>query len=228
MCGGDLYKYILFFLFFAPAACFGQNIFNEGEDAYEPDSLYAVRNAIKIDPLQAIFGVYGLEYERILSQGYSIETRMGITRRNYAAGWFDYSLDDLGKNVEIKTGFAFALGVRRYFKPSDELNGSYLSLNASVRKYKTQFLVIDNTGILTGDTFAEERKYTSLALIYGYQALALWSNVFADFYTGISWRYKDFAIAKSEFIHDPSFYRILNISQHTVGFEIGVKLGFGF
>lgn len=228
MGGGDSYKYIVFFLFFAPVASFAQDIFSNGEDAYQPDSLYAVRNAIKADPIQIVFGVYALEYERILTGGYSVETQLGLTRRNYAAGWFDYSLDDLGKNVDIKTGYAFALGARKYLEPSEELKGSYLSLQTSIKNYKTRFLVIDDAGDLTGYAFAEKRNFTSLSFMYGYQALGLWSNIFADFYVGLSWRYKNFEIVKTDAIHDPAAYYVSNLNRHAVGFEIGVKLGFGF
>lgn len=223
-----LYKYILFFLLFISQNCFGQDLLFDGEDAFEPDSLYAVRNAVKIDPLRVVFGVYSLQYERILKNGFSLEAEAGITRRNYTAGWFDYSLDDFGKNVEIRTGYAFALSGRKYFEPSEELKGSYLSLGLSLREYKTNFKVIDNNGSLTGYSFLEGRNIFSTSVIYGYQALAMGSNVFADFYSGVSWRYKNLHILKTSSIHSPEAYFISDEIKHTVGFEIGVKLGFGF
>ena len=207
---------------------FGQNNISNSEDAYQPDSLFAVRNALKIDPLQFIFGDYSLDYERILNGPYSLELGLGFTRRNYAAGWFDYSLDNLGRNVKIKSGYVISLSARRYFENSGELYGAYLAANASVRMYTTDYNVIDSTGALTDFSFRDKRKITSYAFIFGYQALPASSNVFADFYLGISLRNKDFSIVKSEEINNASSYFIEHKNTYVFGLEVGVKLGFGF
>ncbi len=223
-----LYKYILLFSLFASTDLFGQNNISNSEDAYQPDSLFAVRNALKIDPLQFIFGDYSLDYERILKGPYSLELGLGFTRRNYAAGWFDYSLDNLGKNVKIKTGYAISLSARRYFKNTDELYGAYLAANFAVRTYTTDYNVIDSTGVLTDFSFRDSRIITSYAIIFGYQALPARSNVFADFYLGIALRNKDFSIVKSEEINNAPSYFIDDKNAYVFGLEVGVKLGFGF
>lgn len=222
------YKYILFFLLFTSLSGFAQNIFPEGEDAFEPDSLYAIRNAVKVNPIQVLFGVYGLSYERIIKNGYSLEVGLGITRRNYAAGWFDYSLDNLGKNVDIETGYAISISARKYFQSKEELQGPYLSAGISITKYKTDYLVIDSLGDLSDYSFPDVRTTTSLSVIFGYQALAQRSNVFADFYIGAALRYKDFDIVKSDYIHDPSAYYVSKEYSYAFGVEVGVKIGFGF
>ena len=222
------YKYILIFLLFTSLGGFAQNIFPEGEDAFEPDSIYAVRNAIKVDPIQVVFGVYGFNYERIIKNGYSVEVGLGITRRNYASGWFDYSLDNLGKNVDIETGYAISIAVRKYFQSKEELEGPYLSAGISIKNYKTDYLVIDSLGDLTDYSFPDVRTTTSFSVIFGYQALAQRSNVFADFYIGAALRYKDFDIVTSYYIHDPSAYYVSKEYSYAFGVEVGVKIGFGF
>lgn len=222
------YKYILIFLLFASLDGIAQNLFPEGEDAFEPDSLYAVRNAVKVDPIQIVFGVYGLNYERIIKNGYSLEAGLGITRRNYAAGWFDYSLDNLGKNVDIETGYAFSLAVRKYFQSEEELKGPYLSAGISIKNYKTDYLVIDSVGDLTDYSFPDVRTTTSFSVIFGYQALSQRSNIFADFYIGAALRYKDFDIVKSNYINEPSAYYVSKEYSYAFGVEVGVKIGFGF
>jgi len=222
------YKYILFFLLFASFGGFAQNIFPEGEDAFEPDSLYAVRNAVKVDPIQIVFGIYGISYERIIKNGYSVEVGFGITRRNYAVGWFDYSLDNLGKNVDVETGAAFSVAFRKYLHNTEELQGSYLSAGVSIANYKTDYLVVDSLGDLTDYSFPDVRTLTSFSVIFGYQALAQRSNVFADFYIGAALRYQDFDIVTSVDIHDPSAYHIVKKEAYVLGIEVGVKIGFGF
>lgn len=222
------YKYIVFFLLFASLSSFGQNYPEESEDAFWPDSLYAVRNAVKIDPLQVIFGDFSIYYERIFKSRYSAEFGVGFTRRNYAAGWFDYSLDNLGENVDIETGYALSVSARRYFKDSGELNGLYLALGFSVRSYKTDYYVIDTTGTLTDISFEDNRLFTSGSVIVGYQALSIRSNIFVDAYLGLALVNKDFDIVTSSDINDPSAYYIVEKKEYALGMEVGVKIGFGF
>lgn len=198
------------------------------EDAYEGDSLYAVRNAIKFDPLQIAIGDIELYYERILTKGFSLELGTGITRRNYAAGWNDYSLDNLGRNVDIKTGYAFSFGIRKYLRTSDELSGPYVSLGVKMLKYETDFEVIDSTGVLTSDVFTDVRKYTNFDCLVGYQLLPQTSNLFMDVYAGIAYRFKDFNVVHSSSVNDPESYTIENEIENDFAFRVGVKIGYGF
>lgn len=221
-------KGILFFLILISGAAFGQNYSAQPPDAYRSDSLFAVRNAVKIDPIQIVFGDYRLSYERIINGGFSIEVSGGITRRNYASGWFDYSLDNLGKNVDIKTGYAFSVAFRKYLYKSDELYGPYLSLGIDVKNYKTDYTVIDSAGALTDAVFEDRRMATSYFFNIGYQALPAKSNVFTDFYIGVSLRHKDYAIVQSDNIYDASAYSISKEDTYGLGVQVGVKVGFGF
>lgn len=220
------YKYISFVLFFIPQLIIGQDL--DFEDAYEPDSVFAVRNAIKIDPIQIVVGEYELIYERILSDHWSVEAGMGITRRNYFPDSRDYTLDDLGQNVSIETGYSFTLSVRNYFRESPELIGPYLELGGNIRQYDLTYSVIDSSGALTGDAFPDTRKFTSGFLNVGFQALPQNTNIFADFYVGVALRYADLRIIRADDINDPETYFYQDKEEWRWGFNVGVKIGVGF
>lgn len=220
------YIYISCFILFSAFGANGQNY--EGEDAYEPDSVFAVINAVKVDPIQIVFGDFRLFYERLITDQYSVELGVGITGRNYAADVFDYSLDDLGDNVDIKSGYNFSIALRHYFRESEEMIGPYLSLGFDTRKYQTNFSVIDTSGALTGDTFEDVRRFSTLYATFGIQAIPLSSNVFGDFYIGVGVRKVDFDIVRADDIRRPETYSISNTSEYRPAVLAGVKLGFGF
>lgn len=223
-----VHKCIFFFLIFISTSAFSQVNPAYQQDAYEPDSLFAVRNAIKIDPVKIVLGDLRLYYERILNGGFSTELSGGITRRNYAAGWFEYSLDNFGKNVDIQTGYVFGISVRKYLRESQELIGPYISAGVDFKKYNTSFSVIDTTGSLTGHSYDDTRRSTWYMLNFGYQALPLQSNIFADFYVGISLVGKDYDIVTADDIYDFNTYYITEKDEYSIGFQVGVKIGVGF
>lgn len=223
------YKYIFFcLLFLVSASGFSQTTFIEGEDAYESDSLMAVRNAIKFDPVQIVFGDYELYYERIIAKGFSFEVGAGITGRNYAVGWNDYSLDNLARNIDIKTGSAFTLTLRKYIVSSDELNGPYVALGMKALNYKTNFEVIDSAGVLTNDVFTDTRKYINIEGTIGWQWLPASSNLFIDGFVGLAYRNKDFDVVRSNDINDPESYTVTNETGTDFAFRFGLKVGYGF
>lgn len=226
---GTRYKYIFFFLLsLSSLVGFSQSGGINFEDAYEGDSLYAVRNAVKLDPLQIAIGDIEVFYERIIAEGFSLEVGAGITRRNYAAGWNDYSLDNLGRNVDIKTGYAFTFAVRKYLQSSDELSGPYVSLGMKFLKYETDFEVVDTTGVLTSDVFTDIRNYTNVEGLVGYQLLPQTSNLFMDVYVGVAYRKKDFDVVHSSAVNDPESYTIEHETENDFAFRVGVKIGWGF
>jgi hypothetical protein len=200
------------------------------EDAYEgTDTLYAVVNAVKFDPVQVFFGDFQFYFEKMIANRMSVELGFGPTRRNYAASLFDDELDAYGRNVDIKTRYAATLGVRRYFADTGELYGSYLSLAMVYRQYEKEYQVIDqNDEIVPGYSFTDRREYASALVVYGYQALSARSNVFADFYIGIGLRYKSLQIVDTYDVHDPNAYSISNESGFGPAVQVGAKIGFGF
>lgn len=188
----------------------------------------AVRNALKFDPVQILFGDYQLYYEVYLTPHSSIEAGFGPTRRNYAANWFDYELDNLGSNVNVKTRFAFTLVYRRYFWADEELFGPYMSAGVNYRRFDKTYDVLDATGNLTGASFDDSRRYSSVMVYGGYQALSLMSNIFADFYIGVGLRYKDFDVVRSYNVNNPDSYRVTTQEEFAFGLQAGVKIGVGF
>ena len=222
------YKYILFFLKFLSLSSYGQDQETEDQGYYSLDSIYTIRNAIKVDPVQLIFGDYRLYYEHILTGRYSVELGLGFTRRNYASGWFDYELDNLGNNVDIRTGPSLSLSFRRYFQDYEELGGAYLALGAHYRKYTKDFGVIDTAGVLTDIAYTDERQSVSVIFKVGYQALPLTSNVFVDFYTGPAIRFKNYDIVRTTSINNPDAYSTENLNEVVLGWEVGIRIGFGF
>ncbi|MGB6035315.1 MAG: hypothetical protein WBG42_03540 [Cryomorphaceae bacterium] len=222
------YKYILFFLTFIPLISFGQNDEMEEQDFYSLDSVYTIRNAIKVDPVQIIYGDYSLYFEHMLTGRYSVEVGVGFTRRNYAAGWFDYELDNLGRNVDIKTGPSVSLSFRRYFQDYEELGGAYLAVGVNYRRHQKDFGVIDTAGVLTDISYTDDRQTVSTIFKFGYQALSLNSNVFVDIYTGPAIRFKNYDIVRTTSINDPNAYSIENLNEVVFGWELGIRVGFGF
>ncbi len=224
-----LHKYILFFtLCFGSASGFSQTGGIDFEDAYEADSLYAVRNAVKFDVAHIVFGDLQLYYERILKSGWSVELGAGITRRNYAVGANSYSLDNLGRNVDIQTGYAASLSIRKYLIPTDELSGLYISLTGSIKDYKTDYQVIDSAGSLTDFTYRDQRKYISGSLNLGYQLLPVNSNFFLDGYLGLAYRREDFDVVRTEDEEDPNAYFITHDVDNVFALSFGLRIGYGF
>jgi hypothetical protein len=223
-----LYKYIFFLLLLLPEFCRAQEADPYFGDAFEVDTLYAVRSAVKYDPIKILQGDFRLFYERMLAPHWSIEAGLGITRRNYTASWFYYELDNLGDNVDIKTRYAASLAGRYYFEGEEELFGLYVSLGISHVRHDKTYNVLDSSGVYTGDSFDDSRRYTSGIATVGYQALSPSSNVFLDFYVGAAVRYRNFQVVRSPAIYDPEAYTVTDETSFIGGLEVGVKIGFGF
>lgn len=225
---GNLYKYIFFAGLCAALQAKAQEIPPEVVDAYEPDTLYAVRNAIKFDPVQVVFGDFKLYYERILSNRWSAEGGIGFTRRNYAAGWFDYDLDNLGAHIDIETGGSYSLALRYYLRKDPELNGPYLSLSYGYREYRKKYRTLDDAGNLTGEALTDRRTFSTLALLIGVQPLSYSGNVFVDVQTGPALRFVDFQQVRAPDDLHPQKHHYHHIDRMNFGWEVGVRIGFGF
>lgn len=218
-------KYIFFVAFLAATMCHGQDLYSS---AYESDSLYAVRNAVKVDPVQIVIGDYRLYYERILSDRWSGEASVGITRRNYAAGWFEYDLDNLGAQVDIRTGAAAGLILRRYFRAGPELDGPYLATGYVYREYIKGYHPLDRAGELTGESLTDRRRFSSIVVLFGIQPLSYSGNVFADFFTGPALRFADYHQVRAPEVPGTDSYYVRKFSKLEFGWEVGVRIGFGF
>jgi hypothetical protein len=222
------YKYIFFISLLLPQISEAQ--YDEGYDvdAYEADTLYAVRSAVKFDPIGILRGDFRLFYEKMLAPHWSIEAGLGPTRRDYTASWFYYELDNLGDNIDVKTRVAASLAGRYYFQGEEELYGPYVTLGVSYVQHDKIYNVLDSSGVYTGSSFTDSRRYTSALITTGYQALGVSSNIFVDIYLGLALRYRDFQVVRSDAINDPESYSVSSETSFAAGLEIGARIGFGF
>jgi hypothetical protein len=128
----------------------------------------------------------------------------------------------------VKTRFAASLAGRYYFQGEEELYGPYVALGVSYVRHDKTYNVLDSSGVATGASFADSRRYTSALITAGYQALGASSNIFVDIYLGLALRYRDFQVVRSDAINDPASYAISHETSFVGGLEIGAKIGFGF
>lgn len=193
------------------------------------DTLYAVTNALKFDPVQIVFGDFQVYFEKMIGSRFSVEVGAGPTRRNFAASWWDDELDALGRNVGVRTRYAATLAGRLYLRESGELHGPYVAMMAAHRRHDKVIEVIDENGVLVpGVQFTDVRRFTSLMLAGGFQALSMRSNVFADFYLAGGVRYKSLREVATADIHDPAAHRIDRLRTWVPVFQPGVRIGYGF
>lgn len=221
-----LHKYTAILSFLLPIYAAAQDGY--GEEAWEPDSMYAVTMAVKFDPVQVLFGDFQFYFEYYLGKQWSVEAGAGPTRRNFLASTFEYDLDDFGANVDIRTRYAGSLWLKRYFWDTGELYGPYMALAAMHRRHDKTLNVINEEGFLSGEAFEDVRRYTSVMLVGGFQAIPLSSNIFCDFYLGLGVRFRDFDMVRSYDVNNPAAYQI-SAEQSWIGaLQLGVKLGYGF
>lgn len=221
-----LSKYTAILCFILPFSLAAQDL--PQDEAWEPDSMYAVIRAVKFDPVQVLFGDFQIYFEHLIGKQWSIEAGAGPTRRNFTAGIFEYDLDDFGTNVHIRTRYAASLWLKRYFWDTGELYGPYLAVAAMHRRHDKTINVINAEGVLTGDAFEDVRRYTSLMLVGGFQAIPLSSNFFCDFYLGAGLRFRDFEVVRSYNASDAGAYQVSPEQTWIGAFQVGVKVGYGF
>lgn len=205
-----------------------QPLEGEGEDAYMPDSLLEVHNALKLDPLQIFRGEFSVFYERRISDRISIEVGAGFTRRNWSLALFDLDADDLRRNIDVHTQFAGRLGVRYYFLDSPELNGLYLMPQVAYRVFEKTFNELDSTGSLNGVGHLDRREIVDFNLCVGFQKLSLTSNFLFDIYVGLGYGQQN----NQEVSRLPSSNQSLYITEPKTRYGLvpmlGLKFGWGF
>lgn len=200
----------------------------EGEDAYEPDSLLEVHNALKLDPLQIFRGEFSVFYERRISNRISIELGAGFTRRNWTLALFDLDADDLRRNIDVHTQFSGRLGVRYYFLDSPELNGLYLMPQVAYRVFEKTFNDLDDNGDLTGVSHLDRREIIDFNLCVGFQKLSLASNFLFDIYFGVGYARQNNQEVSRLAVQDQSLYETEQRVLYGLVPMLGLKFGWGF
>lgn len=197
-------------------------------DAYMYDSLIEVHNGLKFDPLQIFRGEISLFYERRISNRISFEIGAGVTRRDWTYSWFFADVDDLRRNITMRTGAAFRLGMRYYLSDSPELNGVYVMPQVAYRFYEKSFAELDSAGSLNGQEHLDRRNIGEVNFTFGYQHLSLNSNFFYDVYFGIGHSFYGGTIVKRQDVPIETLYYTEPRRGNGWLPVIGVKLGWGF
>jgi len=200
----------------------------QAEDAYIPDTLIEVRNAIKIDPLLILKGEMVLVYERAISNHFSAEITLGITRRNWTLPWLGRDADDLRRNITIKTGPSFKLGFKYYTKNSPELHGFYLMPQFAFRVYEKEFAELDSAGVLNGITHIDRRSINEISLTIGYQHLMLTNNFLLDIYASLGYEERNTQEVFRIDYTGETRYNTKKYVAHGFNPMIGLRLGYGF
>ena len=221
------YFILLCSIFYKVFSCQGQ-IFNTELDAYQStDSLLAVRNSFKLDPLQIVVGDVPILFEKYIAKHLSLEVGLGITRRNFLSPIFEYDLDNLSRKIKIKSLPSYKIAFRFYFDDNEELDGYYISPEFSYKTNRKDFLELDTVGNLTGNKYVDKRIYSDLKLIVGRQVLSYSSNFLLDYYLGFGYRQKQLQeVHQLQGKNQPYFYE--QTAGKNLAFFIGIKLGFGF
>lgn len=193
------------------------------------DTVRAVKNAFKMNPLIFLTGEIPLYYERALSPQISVEAAIGITLRNYISLSFNEDTDDFGGGIEILTKPSFHFAFRYYFDDNVELAGLYLSPEFSYRNYSKYVTEKDDDGGFTDQKLLDERIYNDIKLVLGYQVLSHSSNWVVDMYTGLGARVRSLSIVKEQNTLGNGFnYEVEEKSDIVPAFYLGFKLGYGF
>lgn len=197
-------------------------------DAYIPDTLIEIRNALKLDPLLVLKGEFVLNYERAISNHFAAEITLGFTRRNWTLPWLGLDADDLRRNIKIKTGPTFKLGLRYYTKNSRELHGFYVMPQLAYRQFEKNFAELDSSGSLNGVNHLDQRNIKEVSLTLGYQHLSIYSNFVLDVYATLG--YEERILQQVSRIPDTieTLYQTRNYKDYGLNPMIGLRLGFGF
>lgn len=202
------------------------------EDETKPfrfDTIHAVKNVFKLNPLLFLTGEIPLYYERALGPQLSVEAAIGITLRNYISLSFNEEVDDFGGGIEILTKPSYHLAIRYFFEKNIELEGLYLSPEFSHRNYSKYISEKGDDGRFTDTKHLDERIYNDIKLLLGYQVLMHSNNMVIDMYTGLGARVRDQQIVyEHNTLGNGWNYRVEENSDVVPALYLGFKVGIGF
>lgn len=203
------------------------------------------KNALKINPLLYLRGELPIYYERALTQNLSIEAAVGMTFKDYSAG-FANSFDESSNNYnserakeKVIPNTSFKLGLR-YYSGDVVLDGFYFAIEYAKRDYTKEVTITDeivtntvgfsNTFATVVYNFKEEEFHNEIKLIVGSQEHYYWDNVFIDYYLGAG--IDKYSEKKIEVTYNSTTSQndyVLNSKSETVPrFYLGLKIGFVF
>lgn len=195
------------------------------------DTVKAVRNVLKVNPLLFLRGEIPLYYERALSSRLSAELAVGITYRNYLnLSFAGDDADDFGAGTHILAKPSFHIGARYYLRGDLEPQGAYLQVEMAYLDYAKNIAQKDSTGQFNGKELLDERIYNDVRAYFGYQWFAATSNWMFDLYCGAGYRHRDRTIVHEQLniAENRWDYTIEKKRDNVPAFFVGVKVGYGF
>lgn len=192
------------------------------------DTIRAVKNSFKLNPLIFLTGEIPIYYERSLSPQISFEFALGLTFRNYLSVLYGNEADDLGGGVEVTPNPSFHFAIRYYFEPNFEQEGLYVSPEFSYRKYSKNISEKDPDGRFSDRSNLDERIYWDVKALVGYQSISHSSNWLLDFYTGLGVRVRDMQIVtETNTIGSGWTYEVEQVNDIVPAIYVGIKFGLG-
>ncbi|NND78072.1 MAG: hypothetical protein HKN39_07805 [Flavobacteriales bacterium] len=192
------------------------------------DTLLRVSTAVKINPPLFFRGELPIYLEQKLTGNLSIEAAYAMTIRDLFSGTFDHDLDDLSRQVEVRSGKGYKFALRYYLKSSEELHGYYVSAEYARKDHKKLFYQEDTLGLITSEQILDMREITDYKLIFGLQNLSYYSNFFFDLYAGVGLRQKDFQEVHREDVGIVPSHYLVDTKSENINFYLGLKIGLGF
>jgi len=182
-------------------------------------------------------GIFLFDYERVISEHFSLEGGIGVTYRDYSyellnsdissdnSSFLDSRFDEA--IMTIKPGFAFELSPRIY--PRDGyMEGFYF---APIFRYRLYNIMLDNPSVYndstnTRQTFSGSQNFgyhtSEFGFLVGFQTdQSYWYDITWDYYFGVSLRnnsYKDLQ-------YNGSRLTIVDKTSSTPAILFGVKIG---
>jgi hypothetical protein len=167
--------------------------FGSEREAEKSNSKYDA-NAVKLGIFEMIQGMYGLSYERELSDIFTVQGGLGLTGRNWTYGLMgadglgpgaedqkstyfgdnDYTDEDYDyRSRKAKMGYYVTVMPKFYYADEDGMDGSYLALNFQHRRYNYEaFGTVNSYAEFTsGNNIKEFENQTILSLAWGSQNL---------------------------------------------------------
>lgn len=196
------------------------------------DTVDAVKNALKLNPLLFLRGEIPLYYERALSPRLSAQVGIGMTWRNYINFNLDADeVDDFGQGTDIVPKLSYHVGARYYFSDDLEPQGTYLEIEFAHLDFWKNIAKKDSVDrTLTDETVADRRAFNDLRLLFGHQSLSSTSNWLFDVYGGFGIRDRRMIIVQENFdaAARQYTYSTKNVDDIVPVVFLGFRVGLGF
>lgn len=198
-------------------------VFNSGDNEDEKNEIYA-KNLFKFGLLGPFAGDFSFYYERVISQGFSVEAGLGITIEDYIEGVLDS--DAWVGSSDNLFGPSALIGFRYY--PISTPEEFYIAAEFKHKQYRSeQFADFDD------NTYIRSSIISKFRLTFGYQVF-VYDNVFWDLFGGFGLGSESLVNYTEEFANpnDPNSNSTVIVKNKERNLKpyihIGVKIGLTF